>query len=216
MITPTMGFFLIIGGVIGVTFASFIWSAVREQKARAATLTALGFRDEQRFSLGETKGLDLFDFSNARVYGSAALRDDLAIFDVSYDGGHRHSTAVAFRVPRSVPDFTLRNKPPGAKATTPQMRAQIVIGVGLQYQGFVKPVVDVGREVTVRAFDEAGVRRVLTPAALDALAHLDRLVSVEKGGEWLLYFGDSSRVPADQYPALLDEAQRFVRLLNLA
>ncbi len=214
-----MGFFLIVGGVIGATVAWTIWSGVREQRSRTAQLQALGFHEEPETALGETKGLDLFDFSRPILLTKVAVRDDLALFDITYRSGKRHTTIVAFKVPSSVPDFTLRNKPPTGKATTMQMRAEVVVslsGIDLEMQGLIKPLVDVGRDVTVRSFDEAGVRRVLTPAALDALAHLDPSVSVEKGSRWLIYYGESSRARADQWPVLIEEARRFVRLLNLA
>lgn len=170
-------------------------------------------------ALGETV---IFDFQGSMGGASTAGR----------------TTVVGFRVPSSVPDFLIlhvllldRFFKKAAPETAPENAAGSS-GTGVRKFGpFVVTPSDTpeqrrmaiesdpefGKRYVVWTADEAVMRRMLTPALMDALTTLnDSNLQIRKGKDWLFILRTVMRPrPPAEFPALLEEAVVLLSKLDL-
>lgn len=216
-----MYFFLILGGVIAATIVTQLVNSSRRKREREATVAALGFHEvpfSEQFPPGSTAGCDLLDFvahpgKFTPVAVGRSKLGEAAIFDCTDRDGRRTETVIGFRVPRAVPDFTLRQHGGAAQ------RAQLVIGAGLKLELPAAPKAEVALEGlrspwVLRSTDPDAIRGVVGPAAEALSAMPDSHLAVEKGGEWIFCFRDNVQVEPAGYRLLLEEAARVVGLLR--
>jgi hypothetical protein len=172
--------------------------------------------------------------------GRTAL-GDAALFDFSFRGGDPDVTVVGFRVPRALPSFTIHHVlvgdrvarwlarttggAPAAGSGTGTVSARVMLGpagVQLAHPTPSKPPIafddraDFVAKWIVRALDATATRRVLTPAAIDALvAFDDGSAVIEKGGDWLFFYRHGRTAQPAAYRAFVDDAVRILGRFEL-
>jgi len=204
-------FLFISAGLIFVgLIALFSWTAAAHRKAQIREVAAaLGLTYQEQGDYQNTlSNFDLFNVGKRRrirnvIHGETA-RETVGIFDYLYVTGggknsnHHSQTVVVIQSPElNLPSFTLCPE---------HLFNKIASFFGYTDINFESHP-EFSRRFLLRGADEEAVRKQFTPALLSYFENRTG-VTVEGGGNTLLYFRANKTVKPDKFVELMDEAYK--------